>query len=72
MCCLPSVLLQVPIVQAACGSRYIGKLKLKFDDQGRLVGISGAPVLLGGALSSNPLPEDQGLKEQIRKKKWWQ
>ncbi len=59
-------------MQAAWGSRYIGKLTLTFDGQGRLVGLSGAPVLLGGALSSHPLPEDQGVKEQIRRKKWWQ
>ncbi len=62
---------QVPIVQAGWATRYVGKLRLRFDGAGKLVGVSGAPVLMGGRLSSNPLPEDQGLKEQIRGKKYW-
>jgi 2',3'-cyclic-nucleotide 2'-phosphodiesterase (5'-nucleotidase family) len=61
----------VPIVQAGWASRYVGRLVLRFDGGGKLVGVSGAPVLMGGARSSNPVPEDQGLREQIRRKRFW-
>ncbi|GIL44423.1 hypothetical protein Vafri_1896, partial [Volvox africanus] len=63
---------KIPIVQAYYASRYIGSMDLSFDADGNLVSFSGAPVLLGGSVSSNPVARDpetlnliQGFAESV-------
>lgn len=46
----------IPVVQAGWASRYLGVLNTTWDDAG-LVSASGAPLLLGGANSTNAVPD---------------
>ena len=39
----------VPVVQAYAFTKYLGYLKLKFDDQGELVNWTGSPILLNSS-----------------------
>lgn len=48
----------VPYYQSYFGARYVGNISLTFDDAGALVAQSGAPILLGGSGSSNPVPPE--------------
>lgn len=42
---------QVPIVQAYAYSKYLGELRVTFDDAGNVVGASGDPVLLDASVT---------------------
>lgn len=50
----------VPIVQAYAYSKYLGKLRVTFDDAGRVTQAQGAPILLDAAV-----PEDEGIKARV-------
>lgn len=52
---------QVPVVQAAFWSKYVGALSLTFSSAGDLLSISGAPALMGGSASSNNVTRDAGI-----------
>lgn len=65
---------QVPVVQASWGSRYMGKLVLRFkpeEEGGKLDGIESEIVLLGGPNSEQHVPEDEGALEEIKKWRHW-
>ena len=58
----------VPIVQAAWASRYMGKLSVTVGGGGGggrkkgiggILGLKGAPLLLGGLNSSNPIKSNE-------------
>lgn len=36
----------IPILQAYCNSKYMGKVNLKFDSSGNLLNITGSPILM--------------------------
>lgn len=36
----------IPILQAYCNTKYVGKVDLKFDSNGDLRNISGSPILM--------------------------
>ncbi|WP_377290892.1 5'-nucleotidase C-terminal domain-containing protein [Rhizobium sp. SG2393] len=50
----------VPIVQAYAYSKYLGELKVTFDDAGKVISATGAPKLL-----DSTVPEDEGFKARI-------
>lgn len=50
----------VPIVQAYAYSKYLGDLKVVFDDAGKVISASGAPKLL-----DKSVPEDAGYKARV-------
>lgn len=52
----------VPIVHACCNTKYLGKLKVKFNDQGDAIETSGNTFLLDGSY-----PQDEGLKLLIQR-----
>ncbi|MDN5569201.1 MAG: metallophosphoesterase, partial [Paracoccus sp. (in: a-proteobacteria)] len=51
---------QVPVVQAYAYSKYVGHLKLTFDDEGKLTKAEGAPVLLDSSV-----PEDEAIAARV-------
>ncbi len=51
---------EVPIVQAYAYSKYLGELKVTFDDAGKVISATGAPKLL-----DSTVPEDEGFKARI-------
>lgn len=59
------------VVQADWGGRYIGNMWLDFNDNGDLVSFYGKPVLMGDYASQNYVPEDQGVKDEVYKWKYW-
>ncbi|WP_182085337.1 bifunctional metallophosphatase/5'-nucleotidase [Aureimonas sp. ME7] len=50
----------VPIVQAYAYSKYLGKLTVNFDDEGRVTKAEGAPILLDASV-----PEDEAIKARV-------
>ncbi|SIQ39449.1 5'-nucleotidase [Rhizobium sp. RU20A] len=50
----------VPIVQAYAYSKYLGELKVTFDDAGKVISAEGAPKLLDSSV-----PEDASFKARI-------
>lgn len=44
----------VPIVQAKAYSKYLGELKVTFDDEGNVTASSGAPILLDSSVIPDP------------------
>ncbi len=50
----------VPIVQAYAYSKYLGKLTVSFDDEGRVTKAEGAPILLDASV-----PEDAAIKARV-------
>lgn len=60
---------KVPIVQAYCNSKYLGRLKVKFNDQGDAVEMSGNTILLDGSFKedANVKSEVDNYKDSIRK-----
>ncbi|PSC67806.1 multifunctional 2, 3 -cyclic-nucleotide 2 -phosphodiesterase 5 -nucleotidase 3 -nucleotidase [Micractinium conductrix] len=55
----------VPVVTALWGGRYVGRLSTTWDLSGSLQSYSGAPVLLGGASSSNPVADDPAVAARV-------
>ena len=51
---------QVPVVQAYAYSKYLGHLKLTFDDAGTLTKAEGAPILLDSSV-----PEDEAIAARV-------
>ncbi|KAM4521807.1 snake venom 5'-nucleotidase-like [Odontesthes bonariensis] len=45
---------QVPVVQAYAFGKYLGNLKVTFDDGGNVVKSTGNPVLLDGSITQDP------------------
>ena len=45
--------------------RYVGRLSTTWDLSGSLQSYSGAPVLLGGASSSNPVADDPAVAARV-------
>ncbi|KAH8316327.1 hypothetical protein KR067_005184, partial [Drosophila pandora] len=63
----PTVVVQssgkkVPVVQAYAFTKYMGKLKVKFDSKGNLKDFSGAPILLGPKM-----PQEQDMLDLLGK-----
>jgi 5'-nucleotidase / UDP-sugar diphosphatase len=50
----------VPIVQAYAYSKYLGELRVSFDDAGRVTKAEGAPILLDATVA-----EDEGIKARV-------
>uniref|UniRef100_A0ACB8GEF3 Uncharacterized protein n=1 Tax=Sphaerodactylus townsendi TaxID=933632 RepID=A0ACB8GEF3_9SAUR len=50
----------VPVVQAYAFGKYLGYLKVKFDDEGNVISASGNPILLDSSI-----PEDPEVKAQV-------
>lgn len=48
----------MPVAQALYGGRYLGLLDVALGADGRVAAVSGAPVLLGGKNSTNPVEDD--------------
>ncbi|MEK1886302.1 MAG: 5'-nucleotidase C-terminal domain-containing protein [Phyllobacterium sp.] len=44
----------VPIVQAKSYSKYLGELKVTFDDEGNVISSAGAPILLDSPVTPDP------------------
>lgn len=61
----------IPVLQAGWASRYMGRVEVEFDDNGNLLSMHGAPILLGSDSSDNPVFEDPGFKQQIKDMKFW-
>lgn len=59
------------IVQAGWGSRWIGRLELSFDAAGKLIGVTGVPILVGGPKSDHPVQEDATMLQDVNKWKYW-
>eukprot|EP00897_Mesotaenium_endlicherianum_P009292 jgi/Mesen1/8391/ME000468S07823 len=55
----------VPYLQVYFGARYLGNVALTFSDSGDLLTIAGAPILLGGKNSSNPVAGKQEVKDLV-------
>lgn len=45
---------QVPVVQAASYGKYLGHLKLTFDDAGKVIAAEGAPILIDASVTPDP------------------
>ena len=54
-----------------CLGRYMGKLQVYFDANNKIQRLEGNPVLLGGPNSDNPVQEDQSIKDEVDKWKYW-
>ncbi|MFV0383073.1 bifunctional metallophosphatase/5'-nucleotidase [Paracoccus sp. (in: a-proteobacteria)] len=52
---------EVPVATAYAYSKFLGHLVLTFDDEGKLLGAEGQPVLL-----DNSVPEDQAIAARIK------
>ena len=52
---------KVPVVQAYAYTKYLGDLKLSFDQNGNLTDFSGNPILL-----VQSMPEDENILEQLK------
>nr|XP_033793675.1 5'-nucleotidase isoform X2 [Geotrypetes seraphini] len=52
----------VPVVQAYAFGKYLGYLKVTFDDDGNVIQASGNPILL-----NDTVPEDEELKTEVNK-----
>ncbi|GAB4817229.1 hypothetical protein N2152v2_004275 [Parachlorella kessleri] len=48
----------IVVIQAYWASRYLGRLETEWTSEGNLLQVTGAPILLGGANSSNYVPAD--------------
>lgn len=48
-----------------CARRYLGSLATNWSAAGELTSYQGAPILLGGANSSNPVTDDTGVQAKI-------
>ncbi|XP_031627384.1 protein 5NUC-like [Contarinia nasturtii] len=53
---------KVPVVQASCYAKYLGKLELSFDEDGNLIRWSGHPILL-----DYQIPQDAEVLELLAK-----
>ena len=51
---------QVPVAQAYAYSKYLGHLKLTFDDAGKVTAAEGAPILLDASV-----PEDEAIAARV-------
>ncbi|MDH2326417.1 bifunctional metallophosphatase/5'-nucleotidase [Cereibacter sp. SYSU M97828] len=49
----PTMVGDVPIVQAYAYSKYLGELTVTFDDEGKVTGTAGAPVLLDASVAED-------------------
>lgn len=56
----PTVVNGVPVVQAYAYGKYLGQLNVTFDDAGKVLSASGAPILLDAAVV-----EDAAVKERL-------
>ncbi|CAH0758689.1 unnamed protein product [Diatraea saccharalis] len=45
---------RIPVVQASCYTRYLGNIKLYFDDEGVLQAWDGQPIYLGSSIVQDP------------------
>lgn len=55
----PTVVNGVPIVQAYAYGKYLGELNVTFDDAGRVLSASGAPILLDAAVIEDAPAKDR-------------
>ena len=46
---------QIPVVQDFTFGKYLGHLKLRFDDKGDLISYAGNPILLNGTYAQDPV-----------------
>ena len=46
---------QIPVVQDFTVGKYLGYLKLRFDDKGDLISYEGNPILLNGTYAQDPV-----------------
>ena len=53
---------EVPVVQAYAYGKYVGRLKVTFDEQGEATDWSGNPILLDASVAKNATVEAQVLK----------
>ncbi|WP_022707344.1 bifunctional metallophosphatase/5'-nucleotidase [Paracoccus zeaxanthinifaciens] len=51
---------QVPVAQAYAYSKYVGHLKLTFDDEGKVTAVEGQPILLDASV-----PEDEAIAARV-------
>lgn len=60
---------KVLVVQAFAYGKYLGKLKVDFDDDGRLTKWSGNPILLDNSIPKDPtvLQQVQQMKTEVAK-----
>ncbi|EDW85882.2 uncharacterized protein Dwil_GK22904 [Drosophila willistoni] len=56
--------INVPVVQAFAYTKYMGKIDLEFDEQGKLLHFSGSPILL-----NKKVAEDEAVKEFLESKR---
>lgn len=45
---------EVPVVQAASYGKYLGHLKLTFDDDGKVIKVEGEPILIDASVTPDP------------------
>lgn len=69
----PTMVGEVPVVQAYAYSKYVGHIVLTFDDDGTLISAEGEPVLLDASVTPNEaitarVAEMAGPLDELRKK----
>ena len=69
----PTVVNDVPIVQAYAYSKYLGELSVTFDDEGNVVSATGDPILLDATVAEDQAAVDRvaelaGPLEELRNK----
>ena len=59
---------KIPVVQDFTFGKYLGNLKLRFDDYGDLISYNGNPILLDGSYAQNPalLKKIEGMSGAVR------
>ncbi|XP_065065306.1 snake venom 5'-nucleotidase-like isoform X2 [Rhopilema esculentum] len=59
---------KIPVVQDFTFGKYLGNLKLRFDDNGELISYNGNPILLDGSYAQNPalLKKVEGMAGAVR------
>lgn len=55
---------KVPVVQSSCNSKYLGKLRIKFDDEGNVISAVGNNILLDSSFQ-----EDEYVLEKLKQYK---
>ncbi len=51
----PTMVGDVPVVQAYAYSKYLGEIELTFDDEGQLISTTGEPILLDASVKPDPV-----------------
>ena len=60
---------KVPVVQAFAYGKYLGHLKVEFDDKGKVTSWSGSPILLNNSVAKDPAVDQmvQQMKLEVDK-----